>query len=318
MALLVDYVPFSERHQLRSLLASAADTVLYGLGKFAHSTFEGPLVQLSLALLASVCLHSSAEDIYLIPQVVWHNNQIQILQIDVNRFFRFSRSHDYISYLSISFKEPEEVEMELDLLEKEQAVQESSNDRKEWCQLPFLDTYAKDDDCLQQIKDSIQHLDDTIIEFLEPVAGKRSYLYDVPVKNIWKKQLCEKQNFFKHLIEITNALLCVRERTTEVEREIERQQSLELERAKTNELCHHLDMKKEKQSQARPEDHKLTLNFRELQRELEQVESGVRPSRREFSTSTHNRYENALHHTTNVEDSSLEAKELDGQVNLKT
>ncbi|GMP42150.1 hypothetical protein CsSME_00011983 [Camellia sinensis var. sinensis] len=63
---------------------------------------------------------------------------------------------------------------------------------------------------------------------------------------------------------------------TEVEREIERQRSLELERAKTRELRHHLDMEKEKQSQ------------RELQRELEQVESGVRPSRREFSTSTHN------------------------------
>lgn len=72
MLLLVDYVPFAERHQLQSLLASG-DTVLYGLGRFAHVTCEGPLVQLSLAILASVCLHSPAEDISLIPQVVWKN-----------------------------------------------------------------------------------------------------------------------------------------------------------------------------------------------------------------------------------------------------
>lgn len=72
MLLLVDYVPFSERHQLQSLLASA-DSVLYGLGRFAHVTCEGPLVQLSLAILASVCLHSPAEDISLIPQEVWKN-----------------------------------------------------------------------------------------------------------------------------------------------------------------------------------------------------------------------------------------------------
>lgn len=46
-------------------------------------------------------------------------------------------------------------------------------------------------------------------------------------------------------------LLCARERTTEVEREIERQRLLELERAKTRELRHNLDMEKEKQTQAR-------------------------------------------------------------------
>ncbi|KAL6981535.1 hypothetical protein U1Q18_023163 [Sarracenia purpurea var. burkii] len=72
MALLFDYIPFAERLQLQSLLVSA-DSVLYGLGRFAHSTCEGPLVQLSLAVLASVCLHSPAEDISLIPHVVWRN-----------------------------------------------------------------------------------------------------------------------------------------------------------------------------------------------------------------------------------------------------
>lgn len=44
---------------------------------------------------------------------------------------------------------------------------------------------------------------------------------------------------------------CNRERTSEVEREIERQRMLELERAKTRELQHNLDMEREKQTQVR-------------------------------------------------------------------
>lgn len=72
MALMVDYIPFTERHQLQSFLA-AADNVLHALGKLGPRTCEGPLVQLSLALIASACLYSSAEDISLIPHDVWRN-----------------------------------------------------------------------------------------------------------------------------------------------------------------------------------------------------------------------------------------------------
>ena len=71
MALLVDYIPFAERHQLQSFLA-AADSI-YGLGKLAHPACEGPLLQLSLALIAGACLYSPAEDISLIPPAVWRN-----------------------------------------------------------------------------------------------------------------------------------------------------------------------------------------------------------------------------------------------------
>lgn len=44
----------------------------------------------------------------------------------------------------------------------------------------------------------------------------------------------------------------IRERTAEVEKEIERQRLLELERAKSRELRHILDMEKERQTQVRP------------------------------------------------------------------
>lgn len=69
LALLVDYIPFAKRRQLQSFLAAADG--MYGLGKFA--VCEGQLLQLSLAVIASACLYSPAEDISLIPQNVWRN-----------------------------------------------------------------------------------------------------------------------------------------------------------------------------------------------------------------------------------------------------
>lgn len=71
MALLVDYIPFAERRLLQSFLG-AADSV-HGLGMLAHPNCEGPLVRLSLALIAGACLYCPDEDISLIPENVWKN-----------------------------------------------------------------------------------------------------------------------------------------------------------------------------------------------------------------------------------------------------
>ncbi|XP_058225121.1 uncharacterized protein LOC131334217 isoform X2 [Rhododendron vialii] len=321
MLLLVDYVPFAERHQLQSLLASG-DTVLYGLGRFAHVTCEGPLVQLSLAILASVCLHSPAEDISLIPQVVWKNIETlgmssiegkpgelekkacqalcrlkyegdeakeylkevlssssskqvnldfgstreSILQVLANLTSVQSYFDFFSKKIDQKVTELEEAEMELDLLQKEQVVQESSHDSKEWCQHPFVATPAKDDDRLQKIKDSIRSLEKSKLKE-EIIARRQKKLL---IRRARQKYLEEAALREAELLQELDS-----ERTIEVEREVERQKLLELERAKTRELRHQLDMEKEKQSQ------------RELQRELEQVESGLRPARREFPTSTH-------------------------------
>lgn len=63
-------------------------------------------------------------------------------------------------------------------------------------------------------------------------------------------------NCVNFLNDLNNTLfLRARERTVEVEREIERQRLLEVERAKTRELRHNLDMDKEKQTQARRKYH---------------------------------------------------------------
>lgn len=76
MALLVDYIPFCDRNHLQSFLV-AADSVLHGFSKRSHPVCDGPLLQLSLALIAGACLYSPAEDISLIPQSVW--NEIKTL-----------------------------------------------------------------------------------------------------------------------------------------------------------------------------------------------------------------------------------------------
>ncbi|KAL6981536.1 hypothetical protein U1Q18_023164 [Sarracenia purpurea var. burkii] len=162
--------------------------------------------------------------------------------------------------------ELQEAEMELDLLQTEQMVQESSNDSKEWCQLSHLSTCAKDDDRIQQIKNSIRSLEKSKLRE-EIIARRQKKLL---VRRARQKYLEEAALQEAELLQKLD-----RERTNEVEREIERQRLLELERAKTRELRHHLDIEKEKQSQ------------RELQRELEQVESGLRPSQRDFTTPTH-------------------------------
>jgi uncharacterized NAD(P)/FAD-binding protein YdhS len=51
--------------------------------------------------------------------------------------------------------------------------------------------------------------------------------------------------------------LHIRERAAEVEKEIERQRLMELERAKTKELRHSLDMEKERQTQVRTLPHSI-------------------------------------------------------------
>lgn len=70
LALLIAYVPYVSRQQLQSLLASVDN--IYGI-KVLHPASEGPLLQLSLALISSACLHSPVEDVFLIPESVWRN-----------------------------------------------------------------------------------------------------------------------------------------------------------------------------------------------------------------------------------------------------
>ncbi|KAI0488441.1 hypothetical protein KFK09_028272 [Dendrobium nobile] len=155
-------------------------------------------------------------------------------------------------------QELEEAEIEIDLLQKEKAIQEVLGNLKE----DYV-TYDKDDNRLQQIKDNIRSLERSKLK--EEVAVRMQK--KLVMRRARQKILEEAASKEMELLEELD-----RERKHELEQEIERQRQLELERARTRELQFNLDMEKERQSQ------------RELQRELELVESGVLSSRREISS----------------------------------
>ncbi|XWS58642.1 hypothetical protein CRYUN_Cryun08bG0052000 [Craigia yunnanensis] len=160
--------------------------------------------------------------------------------------------------------ELEEAEMELYLIQKEGAVQESLKDSEEGHRLPHLATPVRDENRLQQIKECLRSLEKNKLQEEIVVRRKQKLL----MRRARQKFLEEAALREAELLEELD-----RERTAEAEKEIERQRSLELERAKTRELRHNLDVEKERQTQ------------RELQRELEQAESGLRSSRRDFPSS---------------------------------
>ncbi|GLT36455.1 hypothetical protein SLA2020_108300 [Shorea laevis] len=320
MALLVDFIPFAARPQLQSFLA-AADDLLYNFGRLAYPICEGPLLQLSLALLAGACLYSPAEDISLIPQSVWEkvetlgskaehrlpdlekkacqvlcrlrnegdvakevlkevlssnstkqndpefgSTRESILQILANLTSVQSYFDIFVKKVDQEAMELEEAELELDIIKKEDALQESSKDSRGGHQIPCLATSVKEEDRLQQIKDSIRSLEKSKLQ--EDIKARKQK--KLLMRRARQKYLEEAALREAELLEELD-----RERAIEAEKEIERQRLLELERAKTRELRHNLDMEKERQTQ------------RELQRELEQAESGLRSSRRDFSSSSH-------------------------------
>ncbi|GAY43149.1 hypothetical protein CUMW_072300 [Citrus unshiu] len=301
MALLVDYIPFCDRNHLQSFLA-AADSVLHGFGKLAHPVCDSPLLQLSLALIAGACLYSPAEDISLIPQSVWNDIETlglsksggrlgdlerkacqvlcrlrnegdeakevlkevlssnsskqvdpdfgttreSILQVIANLTSVQSYFDLFSSKIDQDAMELEEAEIELDIIRKEHATQESSK-VSTGDQIPTVDAFVEDRNRLQQIKDSILSLEKSKLRE-EIVARRQKKLL---IRHARQKYLEEAALREEQLLQELD-----RERTAEMEKEIERQRMLELE-------C------------------------RELQRELEQAESGLRPSRRDFSSSSH-------------------------------
>ncbi|XP_020597126.1 uncharacterized protein LOC110036913 isoform X2 [Phalaenopsis equestris] len=171
-------------------------------------------------------------------------------------------------------QELEEAEIEIDLLQKDKAMQEVLGNLKE----DYI-TYDKDDNRLQQIKDNIQSLE-------------RSKLKEEVAARLQKKLVMRhaRQKFLEEVALKEMKLLeeLDRERKQELEQEIERQRQLEHERARTRELQFELDMERERQSQ------------RELQRELELVESGVRSSWRDFSSNSSSRPREKFRERDNV------------------
>uniref|UniRef100_A0A6N2M5L2 Uncharacterized protein n=2 Tax=Salix viminalis TaxID=40686 RepID=A0A6N2M5L2_SALVM len=133
--------------------------------------------------------------------------------------------------------------MELEILQKEHAVQESSKDSKEDRNNPWITASVKEDNRLQEIKDRIRSLEKSKLQ--EDIVLRRQK--KVLIRRTRQKYLEEAAIREEELRRELD-----REKAAEAEKEIERQWLLELECAKTRELRHNLDMEKERQTQARP------------------------------------------------------------------
>uniref|UniRef100_A0A6N2N9G8 Uncharacterized protein n=1 Tax=Salix viminalis TaxID=40686 RepID=A0A6N2N9G8_SALVM len=316
----------SSRQQLQSFLA-AADSVLHVLGKVTHPTCEGPLLRLSLALIAEACLYSPAEDISLISQDIWRNiktiglsrtegklggleknacevlcrlrnegdeakenlkevlstnstkqvdpdfgsTRESILQVLANLTSVQSCFDMFSKKIDQEAMELEEAEMELEILQKEHAVQESSKDSKEDRNNPWItdDASVKEDNRLQEIKDCIRSLEksklqeDRVLRRQKKVLIRRTrqkYLEEAAIREEELRRELDRLTYVHKLDQLNgedierelSLTAGTMEKAAEAEKEIERQRLLELECAKTRELRHNLDMEKERQTQARP------------------------------------------------------------------
>ncbi|PWA53887.1 Armadillo-type fold [Artemisia annua] len=295
LALLVKCVPFAERPQLQSVLG-AADSFLPCLVNLGQQTCEDPFMNLSLALIVTICLYCPAEDVSLIPERIWSNietlgqseagNHEGLVQSACKALCKLKVEGDeakeilkgvlasnyskqdsdfestresllqvlanltsvqsYFDFFSKKTDEKlmeiEEAEIEMDLLHKEQSVQDSSNDFTDWRKLPFLASYEKEDKRLQEIKDEIQSLEKAKLKE-EIVARRQKKLL---IRRARQKYLEETALHEAELLQELD-----REKAAEMENEIERQKLLAAERAKTRELQHNLEMEKEKKTQVR-------------------------------------------------------------------
>ncbi|KAJ1399405.1 hypothetical protein SESBI_30339 [Sesbania bispinosa] len=323
MALLSNYIPFAERHHLQSLLVAADSICCLHTAQPSH---EGSILQLSLALIAYACLYSPPEDIALIPENVWRNVEtlgsskhgIDLYPCHIygklgdlekrtcqvlcklrdgdeakEVLGNLTAVHSYFDVFSNKINqddmELEEAELELDIIQKEHALPGGrKEDSKDWNQILSLLPYEKDVSRIQQIRECIRSLYSSRRQkklFMR--HGRQKYLEEAALR---EAELLQELD---------------RERVAEREKELERQRLLEVERAKTRELRHNLDMEKERQTQMLnslsncvslmssrftfliAQHSAYALDLRELQREIEQAESGIRPSRRDFPSSTH-------------------------------
>ncbi|KAI5080032.1 hypothetical protein GOP47_0005511 [Adiantum capillus-veneris] len=165
-------------------------------------------------------------------------------------------------------KKLEEAEIELELLKQKRAHEENNRHQMLQSQTKF-ETQISHSAVSKTRKEELQRLQIQILSE-ELVATREEISARLERQRLARhnRQLALEQATLRE-IELLQEL--DREKAAEIEREIERQKVLERERARTKELRHSLELEAERRTQ------------RDLQRELDQRESGtIRPSRREF------------------------------------
>ncbi|XP_059277987.1 uncharacterized protein LOC132032392 isoform X3 [Lycium ferocissimum] len=319
MALLVNYVPFSERRNLQSFLA-AADTVLQSLTKLSQSTCEGPLAQLSIILFASVCLYSPVEDISLIPENIW--SSIETFALGGNERFPAGlekRTCQALCRLRNEGDEAKEMLKEaLSSNSQQQMDPDFGHTRETILQViadlsavnSYFDFFSKECDrkvveleeaeiemeLLQKEKVmqelSAEFKDMHQLPFLTDSASQDNRLQQIKeeIKSLEKAKIKEeviarrqRKLLSRHARQKFLEEAALRE--AELLQELDRERIAEIEKEIERQRMLELERAKTRELRHSLDLEKEKQTQRELQRELEQVESGVRPSRREFSSS---------------------------------
>lgn len=322
-ALLVNYIPFSERRNLQSFLA-AADTVLQCLTKLSQPTCEGPLVQLSIILFASICLYSPVEDISLIPENLW--SSIESFALGANERFPVGlekRTCQALCRLRNEGNEAKEKLKEaLSSNSQHQMDPDFGHTRETILQViadlstvnSYFDFFSKE--CHQKVLEleeaeielellqkekimqelSAEFKDLHQLQFLTDSARQDNQLQQIKeeIKSLEKAKLKEevvarrqRKLLDRHARQKFLEKAALRE--AELLQEMDRERMAEVEKEIERQRMLELERAKTRELRHNLDLEKEKQAQRELQRELEQVESGVRPSRREFSSTNSGR-----------------------------
>ncbi|GAV65319.1 hypothetical protein CFOL_v3_08834 [Cephalotus follicularis] len=322
MALLVDYVPYADRHQLQSFLA-AADSVLLSLGNPTQPICEGPSLKLSLALIASACLYAPAEDIPLIPQSVWKN--IETLGFSKTEG-RLGESEKKACQVLCRLRNEGDGAKEVlkEVLSSNSSIQfdkDFGSTRESILQVlanltsvqSYFDFFSKkvdqedmeleeaelELDIVQrehaQLEPSIDSKEGSQIPCLDDSVKDDNRLQQIKdcIRSLDRSKLRQdivSRRQKKHLLRrarqksIEEAAL----REAELLQELDRDRAAEVEKEIERQRLLELERAKTRELRHNLDMEKERQVQRELQRELEQAESGLRSSRRDISSSAHN------------------------------
>ncbi|KAL8255124.1 hypothetical protein R6Q59_033345 [Mikania micrantha] len=320
LALLVKCVPFAERTQLQSVL-SAADNFLPCLVNLGQLTCDGPFMQLSLALIATICLYSPVEDVSLIPQNIWRN-------IETLGLSKTGKHEDLIQSacraLCMLKSEGDEAKGILKgALTSNVPKQEHSDfgsTRESLLQVlanlttvqSYFDYFSKKtDEKLMEIQEAEIEMD--IIrkeQFVHESSNDFTDWRKLPFLASYEKEdkrlkeikdeieSFEKTKLKEEIVARRQKKMLVRRarekyleeislHETELLQELDRERAAEMENEIERQKLLVAERAKTSELQYNLDMEKEKRTQRELQRELEQAESGLRPgSRREFSTSS--------------------------------
>ncbi|KAL2659228.1 hypothetical protein AAZV13_03G074500 [Glycine max] len=321
MALLSNYIPFAERHHLQSFLV-AADCICCLCN--AQPSQDGPILQLSLALIAYACLYSPAEDISLIPQNLWENVEtLGSTKHDGKLGDLEKRTCQVLCRLRDEGDEAKEALKEvLSQNSSKQYDPDFANTRESVVQVlgnltavhSYFDLFTRkidqDDMELEEAElelDIIQkehalpgRMDDS--KDWNQIPGLPSYRKDVSrlqqirecIRSLEKSKLKEdiiarrqKKLLMRHARQkhLEEATL----READLLQELDRERTAEMEKELERQRLLEIERAKTKELRHNLDMEKERQTQRELQREIEQAESGLRPSRRDFPSSTHTR-----------------------------